>query len=69
MAEGDGAVSAAPILAAAVPRYHLRWFAACAVGAAGALRGSARNLSRARVDLTPYLAAGAKVAAELTWKT
>ncbi len=63
--KGGGAVGAAPILGEVVPCYHVHWFAACAVAAAGTLRGSARDLPRARVDLTPYLAAGARLAAEL----
>jgi hypothetical protein len=65
--EADGgAISAAPILAAAVPCYHLRWLAACAVVAAGILRGSAQDdLPGARVEMTPYCAAGPRVAAEL----
>ena len=62
---GGGAVGAAPILGEAVPCYHVHWFAACAVAAAGTLRGSARDLPGARADLTPYLAAGARLAAEL----
>ena len=60
-----GAVGAVPILAAAVPCYHVRWLAACAVAAAGVLRGSAADLPGARVDVTPYCAAGARLAAEL----
>jgi hypothetical protein len=65
--EADGgAISAAPILAAAVPCYHVRWLAACAVAAAGILRGSARDdLPGAHVDMTAYCAAGARIAAEL----
>ena len=62
---GGGAVGAAPILAALVPCYHVRWLAACAVAAAGILRGSARDLPDAHVDATPYFAAGARLAAEL----
>ena len=62
---GGRAVGAAPILAAAVPCYHVRWLAACAVAAAGILRGSARDLPGARVEVTPYCAAGARLAAEL----
>jgi hypothetical protein len=62
----NGAVAAAPILAAAVPCRHLRWLAACAVVTGGALRGSARgNLLDAHAEVTPYCAAGARVAAEL----
>lgn len=60
-----GMVAAAPILGAAVPCYHVRWFAGCALAAAGALRGSARDLPGARGQVTPYLAAGARLAAEL----
>ena len=63
--KGGGAVGAAPILGEAVPCYHVHWFAACVVAAAGTLRGSARDLPDARADLTPYLAAGARLAAEL----
>ena len=36
---GSGAVAAAPMFAAAVPCRHVRWFAACLVAAAGAVRG------------------------------
>jgi hypothetical protein len=65
--EADGgAISASLVLAAAVPCYHVRWLAACAVAAAGILRGSAApDLPDAQVDMTPYCAAGARVAAEL----
>jgi len=62
---GGGAVGAAPILGEVVPCYHVHQFAACAVAAAGTLRGSARQLPGAHADLTPYLAAGARLAAEL----
>jgi hypothetical protein len=67
VANGVGTVAAAPILAAAVPCRHLGWLAACAVATAGVLRGSARGggLLDARSEVTPYCAAGARVAAEL----
>jgi hypothetical protein len=63
--KGGGAVGAAPILGEVVPCFHVRWLAACAVAAAGILRGSARGLPNPRADLTPYCAAGARLAAEL----
>jgi hypothetical protein len=60
-----GAIAAAPLLAAVVPCYHVRSLAACAVTTAGVLVGAARGLPGARTEVTPYWAAGARLAAEL----
>jgi hypothetical protein len=60
-----GAVSAFVAAGALVPCRHFGPLAACGVVLAGGLRGTARNLAETRDDITPYAAAGARLAVEV----
>ena len=63
LAEGD--VSAALLVASLVPCAHWRSFAACALATAGVLRAAGHGLVDARQSTDPWLALGARVAADL----
>jgi hypothetical protein len=62
---GGGAVSAFVAAGALVPCRHFGRFAVCGVVLAGGLRGAARDLAESRDDVTPYAAAGARLAVEV----
>jgi hypothetical protein len=64
-AVGGGAVSAFVGAGALVPCFHLRRFAICGVVMAGGLRGASRDVVEARSDVTPWAAAGARLAVEV----
>jgi hypothetical protein len=64
-AVGGGAVSAHVAAGALVPCRHFGPVAVCGLVLVGGLRGSSRDLVDARGDVTPYAAAGARLAVEL----
>jgi hypothetical protein len=63
---GGGRVSSALYLGALLPCLHLGPFSGCAVVKAGALRGEGHDLPLADAVTLPYLAAGARLAGELS---
>jgi hypothetical protein len=60
-----GAMRSSLLVAVLVPCAHWRWFAGCALVAAGAMVGEGIDVTAPNRAVTPYAAAGWRVAAEL----
>ena len=64
-AVGTGSIGVSQLVAVLAPCYHLGFFGACGVVAAGAQQSSATGLDPSFNATTPYFALGARVVADL----